>query len=59
MDWVVKRYYLECEWAARDDLVANWSAAAIKHIIATDHDIDSGRINYQPHYQPGDASTGR
>lgn len=44
MDQVVKSYCLECDWAARDDQVADRTAAMIEHAVATGHDIESMQL---------------
>ncbi|MFC6964119.1 hypothetical protein ACFQL7_21380 [Halocatena marina] len=33
-----------CDWVAREDAVADRSAAAIEHAVANDHDVDSATI---------------
>lgn len=37
-------YCLVCDWVAREDRVADRSAAAIEHAVVTDHDIDSAAL---------------
>lgn len=44
MNRVICSYCLVCDWVAREDRVADRSAAAIEHAVVTDHDIDSAAI---------------
>lgn len=48
MDQVVNSYCLECDWAARDDQVADRTAAMIEHAVATGHDIESVQLILVP-----------
>lgn len=48
MDQVMKSYCLECDWAARDDQVADRTAAMIEHAVATGHDIESVQFALVP-----------
>lgn len=38
-------YCLECEWAVKDNRVADRTAAVIEHAVETDHDIDSVQLS--------------
>jgi hypothetical protein len=44
MKQIVKSYCIECEWTARDDQIANRTAAVVDHAVETGHDIDSVHI---------------
>lgn len=46
MDQVMKSYCLDCEWAVRDDTVADRTAAVVEHAVATGHDIDSVQLSF-------------
>jgi predicted small metal-binding protein len=44
MEQIVKSYCLDCEWTARDDQMADRTAAVVDHAVETGHDIDSVHI---------------
>lgn len=54
MEQALQSYCLDCEWTARDDLVADRTRAVVEHHITTGHEIESRHIslNVEPPQTP-------